>query len=204
MSDPSIPLTGGCNCGAVRFELTETPLRAGYCHCTRCQRRTGTAASPSAIADAGTFRIVSGEDHIRRWNAGDGATKAFCGTCGSALFGQHPENPETINVRMGSFDGDPGVRPMGRLHVASAAVWEPIPDDGLPRLPRASRSIDPRRFGNCRAPSLTTPSEPASRCVLGQKRQMTTMRSWRSPSADPTAYRQNAYRFSRDTAHTED
>jgi hypothetical protein len=53
----------------------------------------------------------------------------------SAVFGQHPESPETINVRMGSFDGDPGIRPMGRLHVASAAVWEPIPDDGLPRLP---------------------------------------------------------------------
>jgi hypothetical protein len=119
----------------VRFELTEPPLRAGYCHCTRCQRRTGTAASPSVIANAGTFRIVSGEDHIRRWNAGDGADKAFCGTCGSAVFGQHPESPETINVRMGSFDGDPGIRPMGRLHVASAAVWEPIPDDGLPRLP---------------------------------------------------------------------
>lgn len=133
--ESSLPLTGGCNCGSVRFELTEPPLRAGYCHCTRCQRRTGTAASPSAIANAGTFRIVSGEDHIRRWNAGDGADKAFCGTCGSALFGQHPENPEFINVRMGSFDSDPGVRPMGRLHVASAAVWEPIPDDGLPRLP---------------------------------------------------------------------
>jgi hypothetical protein len=133
--ESSLPLTGGCNCGAVRFELTEPPPRAGYCHCTRCQRRTGTAASPSAIANAGTFRIVSGEDHIRRWNAGDGADKAFCGTCGSALFGQHPENPEFINVRMGSFDSDPGVRPMGRLHVASAAVWEPIPDDGLPRLP---------------------------------------------------------------------
>jgi hypothetical protein len=133
--ESSLPLTGGCNCGAVRFELTETPVRAGYCHCTRCQRRTGTAASSSAIANSGTFRIVSGEDHVRRWNAGDGADKAFCGTCGSALFGQHPESPEFINVRMGSFDSDPGVRPMGRLHVASAAVWEPIPDDGLPRLP---------------------------------------------------------------------
>jgi hypothetical protein len=130
--ESSLPLTGGCNCGAVRFEITEQPLRAGYCHCTRCQRRTGTAASPSAIANSAAFRIVSGEDHIRRWNAGDGADKAFCGTCGSALFGQHPE---TINVRMGSFDSDPGIRPMGRLHVASAAVWEPIPDDGLPRLP---------------------------------------------------------------------
>jgi hypothetical protein len=38
-------------------------------------------------------------------------------------------------VRMGAFDGDPGVRPGGRVHVASAAVWEPIPEDGIVRFP---------------------------------------------------------------------
>jgi hypothetical protein len=54
---------------------------------------------------------------------------------GSALFSQDPRNPEVIFVRMGSFDDDPGVRPGGRVHVASAAVWEPIPDDGLTRFP---------------------------------------------------------------------
>jgi len=39
-----------------------------------------------------------------------------------------------IFVRMGSFDGDPGVRPGGRVHVASAAVWDTIPDDGITRF----------------------------------------------------------------------
>jgi len=129
-----LPLTGGCNCGAVRYEISEPPLAAGYCHCTRCQRRSGAAASPSAAVKPGTFRIVSGEDQIRRWNAGDGSDKAFCVTCGSALFAQVPDVPERIFVRMGSFDGDPGVRPSVRAHVASAAVWEPIPDDGLTRF----------------------------------------------------------------------
>jgi hypothetical protein len=129
-----LPLTGGCNCGSVRFEISEPPLGAGYCHCTRCQRRTGTAASPSAAVKAETFRIVGGEDHVRRWNAGDGNDKAFCGTCGSALFSENPDDREIIFVRMGLFDGDPGVRPSVRVHVASAAVWEPIPDDGLVRF----------------------------------------------------------------------
>ena len=45
---PDEPLTGGCNCGGVRFELTSPPLHASYCHCTRCQRRSGAAASPQA------------------------------------------------------------------------------------------------------------------------------------------------------------
>jgi hypothetical protein len=147
MTESSVPLTGGCNCGAVRFEISEPLLGAAYCHCTRCQRRTGTAASPSAAVKPGTFRIVSGEDRIRRWNAGDGTDKVFCGTCGSHLFSQDPTNPEIINVRMGSFDSDPGLRPTGRVHIASAAAWEPIPDDGLIRVPGPLGGLDPRSTG---------------------------------------------------------
>jgi hypothetical protein len=134
-SEVTLPLTGGCNCGAVRFEISEPLLGAVYCHCTRCQRRTGSAAAASAGVRPGTFRIVTCEDQIRLWNAGDGYDKAFCGTCGSALFARNPDNADALFVRMGSFDGDPGVRPGGRQHVASAAVWEPIPDDGLTRFP---------------------------------------------------------------------
>lgn len=135
MSDATV--TARCNCGAVRFEITEPLLGAAYCHCTRCQRRTGTAASASAGVKPGSLRIVAGEDEIRRWNAGDGFDKAFCGNCGSALFAQNPENHDQIALRMGIIDGDPGVRPGGRQHVSSAAVWEPMPDDGLTRFPHS-------------------------------------------------------------------
>jgi hypothetical protein len=134
---PDLPLTGGCNCGAVRFEISEPLLGAGYCHCTRCQRRTGTAASCSAITQPGSFRIVAGEDALRRWNAGDGFDKVFCGTCGSSLFAQNPDDTDVIGVRMGVFDADPGVRPGVRQWVAFAAPWEPLPQDGLRRFDRA-------------------------------------------------------------------
>ena len=103
---------------------------AGYCHCTRCQRRTGAAAAPSAAVLTTAFRLTDGEEHVRRWNAGDGNDKAFCETCGSALFSQNPDEPGFTFVRMGSFDVDPGVRPRFRAHVSSAAAWEPVPDDG--------------------------------------------------------------------------
>jgi hypothetical protein len=122
-------------CGAVRYELTAPPEYAGYCHCTRCQRRTGGSASISARAAPGSFRITSGEDLVGVYRPSDGFEKAFCSGCGSALFSRNPENHDEIGVRMGSFDRDPGVRPSYHQYVANAAPWEPIPDDGLPRHP---------------------------------------------------------------------
>ena len=56
---------------------------------------------------------------------------------GSAMFGSNPSHPESIGIRMGTFDADPGIRPTVRQFVAFAAPWEPIPDDGLPRFPES-------------------------------------------------------------------
>lgn len=135
MTEMQLPLTGGCGCGAVRFEVTEPLLAAVYCHCTRCQRRTGTAASASATARPGSFRIVAGEEHLRVWAPEGGSEKVFCGLCGSAVHSRNPQDHSIVGVRLGAFDGDPGVRPSARQYVAYAAPWEPIPDDGLPRYP---------------------------------------------------------------------
>jgi hypothetical protein len=131
---PSRGLTGGCLCGRVRFELTEAPRSAGYCHCTRCQRRTGAAASPQARIDGRTLRL-QGERFVRAWSPGaGGAEKCFCGECGAHLFSRNPDDPAQMSVRMGAFDADPGVRPSWRAFVAYAASWEPVPDDGLERF----------------------------------------------------------------------
>jgi hypothetical protein len=125
-------LTGGCGCGAVRFEVTEPPVSAGYCHCTRCQRRSGTAASANATVVPGSVRIVAGEPEIRAWAPEGGREKLFCGLCGSALFTRAP-GQAISGVRLGAIDGDPGIRPQWRQYVAYAAPWEELPDDGLPR-----------------------------------------------------------------------
>jgi hypothetical protein len=127
-------LLGGCLCGGVRFEVLEPLVSAGYCHCTRCQRRSGTAASAQGRVVPGSLRITSGEDLIRAFDPPDGFAKLFCSACGSALFSRNPEDPEVMSVRLGAFDTDPGVRPAYRQFLASAAAWEAVPDDGLPRF----------------------------------------------------------------------
>jgi hypothetical protein len=121
-------------CGEVRYEVSEPLVGATYCHCKRCQRRTGGAASAQARVARGSLRVVSGEELLRAWDPpGGGYAKIFCSSCGSAMWSRPPEDPEVIAVRLGTFDGDPGIRPALRQFVAYAAPWEPIPDDGLPR-----------------------------------------------------------------------
>ena len=69
------------------------------------------------------------------WKPPDGGgEKWFCGECGSSIFGRNASHPDSVGVRMGTFDDDPGIRPSVRQFVAYAAPWEPLPDDDLPRF----------------------------------------------------------------------
>src|SRR5207253_11331394 len=105
---PDLPLTGGCLCGGVRFEVTEPLVSANYCHCTRCRRRTGTAASAQVHVAPGSLRILAGDELVRRYDPdGGGFGKLFCVRCGSALFSAPPGTDEILAVRLGACDGDP-------------------------------------------------------------------------------------------------
>jgi hypothetical protein len=132
---PELPLTGGCLCGGVRFEVSEPLVSAGYCHCTRCQRRSGTAASISGRIVPGSLTVLSGEDLLGAYQPEDGFAKVFCSSCGGHLWSQSPDDPDVRSIRLGAFDADPGIRAAYHQYVDYAAAWEPIPDDGLPRYP---------------------------------------------------------------------
>ena len=133
-------LHGSCLCGQVTFVVTRPPDRASYCHCTRCQKRTGSGASAQAGIDADALEILTGAELVGAYDPGDGGwTKEFCTACGSALFSRNPAGGRA-SVRMSAFDDDPGVRPQLRQFVDSAAAWEPVPDDGLPRFGGSSKN----------------------------------------------------------------
>jgi hypothetical protein len=133
-------LSGGCLCGGVRFELTAPPHSVGYCHCTRCQRRTGGASSAQARVDGRAFRLLEGAEMVKCWRHPEGGfEKCFCGECGSQLFARNPDDTAQMSIRMSAFDGDPGVRPSWRQFVAYAAAWETIPDDGIERFDESAR-----------------------------------------------------------------
>ena len=136
----SEPLTGGCLCGGVRFEVDPPLLRANHCHCSRCRKHSGTAVCTQARVWREQFRLLAGAELVRVYRpgegAGEGAVKAFCSVCGSSLFGGHWPTGRQVSIRLGAFDGDPGIRPQFHTFVDSRAPWDEITDD-LPRHPGA-------------------------------------------------------------------
>jgi hypothetical protein len=141
MPSPDAPIDGACLCGVVRFRVSEPFKTAGYCHCKRCQRRSGTTWTLNAMVPTRGFTILTGADAIRTWTPPDGNPKSFCVHCGGHLFSGDPSRAAIVGIRLGAIDGDPGIRPRWRQWVDSAPEWESIPDDGLPRF-LGQREID--------------------------------------------------------------
>jgi hypothetical protein len=131
--EPDLPLTARCLCGGVRWAIHEPLQSSWYCHCTRCQHRTGTSSAVGGRIAPGSFELLAGAELIRDWVPEDGMVKSFCGECGGALWSRSPDDPEPVSIRLGAFDSDPGIRPTARQFTDFAVPWEPIPDDGLPR-----------------------------------------------------------------------
>jgi hypothetical protein len=132
---PDYPLTGGCLCGAVRYTVSGPFLRAGHCHCSRCRKHSGAAAGMQGRVRREDFRLVSGAERLVVFRPASGAAvKVFCDVCGSSLFGGWWPEGEEVSIRLGSVDGDPGIRPQYHTHVASKAAWDEITDD-LPQFP---------------------------------------------------------------------
>lgn len=112
-------LEGGCNCGAVRFQLAGEPIRTGLCHCLTCRKETGSAFMAYAVWDQAAVTI-SGE--IRSWT-GSTDRRHFCGICGSALFAT--DDGTEIEIRIGSLDRAPTeMTPDQELWVHRREHWQ--------------------------------------------------------------------------------
>lgn len=95
-------LSGGCNCGQVRFEIEGEPLRVGICHCETCRKQSGSAFSFFGIWPR-TSVTLSGE--LRCWQCRAGGER-FCPNCGSALFCWE-EGSDQIEIKLGTLDDPP-------------------------------------------------------------------------------------------------
>ncbi|MCP5366495.1 MAG: GFA family protein [Hyphomicrobiales bacterium] len=131
----SEPITGGCQCGAVRFEATAEPLFGGHCQCVNCRKFSGAGHASNLLVPADSF-TVTGEVSLYEYTADSGAhmTRAFCPKCGSPVYGFGSGRPGGIMLRAGTLDDPSRFTPQMVLFTASAAPWDHIGED-LPSFP---------------------------------------------------------------------
>ena len=123
---PSFPLAGGCTCGAIRYQVTAMPLALYACHCTDCQRRTGSAFALNMPVQTKDYRIVRGEPKAWRSKSPSGGmtTTRFCGECGGRIHGERDGRPDITVLRAGTLDDTTWLRPAARMYMRSAQPWE--------------------------------------------------------------------------------
>jgi len=126
-------MTGECLCGGVRIEIAGKVGPVVYCHCSQCRKASGTAFAANADVRRRYWRFVSGEDLVREYESSPGKFRAFCGRCGSPIYSRTTAAFDTLRVRFGLLDDDPGRRSLAHFFVRSKAPWFDI-TDGLPQF----------------------------------------------------------------------
>jgi hypothetical protein len=122
-----LPQTGGCQCGAIRYEITAAPELVYTCHCTDCQRLTGSAFSLGIVVPEAAFRLTGVEPRglQRKADSGRVNTRLVCPQCGSWICGMPRDGVN--RVRAGTLDDTSWLRPTRHIWVRSKQAWVDLP-----------------------------------------------------------------------------
>jgi hypothetical protein len=120
-------LAGACECGAVRYEVSDEFLYAANCHCSRCRASTGTAFKAFAGIERAKLAVTAGQGTLLVFGEPD-ANHTRCAVCGSLLFSVVRDGA-FVHVAMGSLVDAPSIRPTEHIYVDSKASWFEITDD---------------------------------------------------------------------------
>ena len=120
-------ITGGCHCGRIAYEAEIDPDKVRICHCTDCQRLSGTAFRVSVGTPEADFVLLSGSPRTYVKTAESGARRAqvFCADCGSQIYATSAgdDGPKTLNLRTGTMDQRDRLRPRAQIWRRSAQTW---------------------------------------------------------------------------------
>ena len=116
---------GSCHCNNVTYEAEIDPQRAGICHCTDCQKLTGSAYRVSVPAVDGTFQLLTGRPsvYVKTGESGSRRAQAFCGGCGSPLYVYDADHPKSYGLRVGCIEERAQLVPHKQKWCRSALPW---------------------------------------------------------------------------------
>ncbi|CAN5441205.1 GFA family protein [soil metagenome] len=120
-------LEGGCQCGAVRYEITGDLMGSGVCHCRACQHSTGGGPNSVALASKSGFSVTQGQPqrYLRQGSSGGDVAQVFCADCGSPLWSEASNLP-FVPVKAGSLDDPSILEPAIHLWTSAAQPWHRI------------------------------------------------------------------------------
>ena len=123
-----IPFTGGCSCGAIRYECTAEPIMMFKCHCRDCQQVTGSGFGPGLLLSREAFRLTRGQlrYHFTTSLARGKHKRGFCPECGSRVTGGEFEGGESpfVGILAGTLDDPSWFRPQMDFFTSDAQPWD--------------------------------------------------------------------------------
>jgi hypothetical protein len=123
-------VTGGCLCGAVRFEVLLPSKWCAHCHCSMCRRAHGAGFVTWVGFESDHFLLLTGEDHLTWYLSSPGARRGFCKTCGSSMLFESKRWIRETHVALGCIDGPIDRKPQANSFFDTHVDWAPI-DDAL-------------------------------------------------------------------------
>ena len=132
MREITLPLTGGCQCGQVRYEITAAPVTHYCCHCTECQAQSASAFGISLIVDAEAIRLQGKTaSYVRDKGKRTEIEGFFCPDCGTRFIHRSNAQPADVSIKGGSLDNPDQLTPVGHIWTKSKRDWLELPAGSL-------------------------------------------------------------------------
>lgn len=133
----NVPFSGGCACGAIRYECGSAPLAMLNCHCRDCQLSSGAPFASGIVVSTKSIEVTgSPKEHSVLASSGVQTTRSFCSNCGSPLFTTGEAMPDLTSIRFTTFDNQSSFSPELDIWTSSAVSWVCLNEE----LPRFSQS----------------------------------------------------------------
>ncbi|MCK5121957.1 MAG: GFA family protein [Methylococcales bacterium] len=129
-----LPITGGCLCGAVKYEILAEPIGAGNCHCRTCQKSVGTTYFPALFVPYHALKITGAyKEYPTTSDSGNTVHRGFCPECGTSLFGRNSATDKIRPVNAATLDNPSIYKPHMDFWVSEAQSWDTM-DPDLPKF----------------------------------------------------------------------
>lgn len=117
--------TGQCLCGSMKYEMTGDPIMSVACHCTHCQKATGTAYSLNIGVPSDQFNMTGDTlaTYVDKGDSGKDLRRYFCSQCGSPLYTEPDSRPGIIIVKAGTLDDTTAFKPSANIYCESQMEW---------------------------------------------------------------------------------